>query len=211
MNENGIRGFLHSPVNPTGKGLLLTHGAGANCHSPLLLALSREFCAAGFAVLRYDLPFRQLRPTGPPLRTADKDQQGIADAIAWMKTRVSGRIFASGHSYGGRMTTMLAAREPNLAAGLLLLSYPLHPPKAPAQMRTAHFPGLQTPALFVHGTRDGFGSIDELATALRLVPAKTRLLPVDSAGHELISKKNESQLPGTIVQSFAEFNFAVDG
>jgi predicted alpha/beta-hydrolase family hydrolase len=66
-----------------------------------------------------------------------------------------------------------------------LLSYPLHPPARPAALRTAHFPGLRIPALFVHGTRDPFGSVDELRAALTLVPAPTRLHVVEGAGHDL--------------------------
>jgi hypothetical protein len=80
---------------------------------------------------------------------------------------------------------MLAAEEPDVAAALLLLSYPLHPPKKPAQLRTAHLPGLRTRCVFVHGTRDAFGTIAELETALTLIPAETRLLHVAGAGHDL--------------------------
>lgn len=80
---------------------------------------------------------------------------------------------------------MLCAGEPELVGGLLLLSYPLHPPRKPAQLRVQHLPGLQVPALFVHGTRDPFGSVEEMETALKMVPAKTRLLIVDGAGHDL--------------------------
>jgi predicted alpha/beta-hydrolase family hydrolase len=97
---------------------------------------------------------------------------------------------------------MLAADQPGLVTRLLLLSYPLHPPRQPSELRTAHFPRLQTPALFVHGARDGFGSLDEMATALKLIPASTNLLPVPSAGHELLTGKNRNELPGLIVESF---------
>lgn len=80
---------------------------------------------------------------------------------------------------------MVAAERPGLIDALLLLSYPLHPPRKPDQLRTAFFPDLRTPALFVHGTRDPFGSVEELRDALALVPASTNLLPVEGAGHEL--------------------------
>jgi hypothetical protein len=100
---------------------------------------------------------------------------------------------------------MLAADKPDLVDSLLLLSYPLHPPQRPEELRTAHFPRLQTPALFVHGTRDGFGSIDELGSALKLIPARTELLPVTGAGHELLSKKNREELPATVVKTFRTF------
>jgi uncharacterized protein len=157
------------------------------------------------AVLRYDLPFRQLRPHGPPMRTAEKDQQGVAKAVEFMKQRISGRVFAGGHSYGGRMTSMLAAERPGACDGLLLLSYPLHPPQAPMQLRTAHFPKLQTAALFVSGTRDGFGSVHEMNTALKLIPATTLLLSIESAGHELLSKRNAAELPRQVVAAFQSF------
>ncbi len=200
-----VRGFLHTPEKPNGDALILTHGAGANCASPLLMALADTFCDRGITVLRCDLPFRQLRPYGPPLRTAETDQQGLRNAVEAMRKQVSGRIFLGGHSYGGRMATMLVASDPDLVAGLLLLSYPLHPPKKPQQMRTAHFPSLRTPALFVHGARDGFGSADELSAALRLIPAKTELLPVASAGHELLAKANTAALPSRIGDAFFRF------
>ncbi len=80
---------------------------------------------------------------------------------------------------------MLAAEAPTSADALLLLSYPLHPPRELDKPRTAHFPDLRTPALFVHGTRDPFGTIAELEAARHLIPAKTTLIPVEGAPHGL--------------------------
>jgi predicted alpha/beta-hydrolase family hydrolase len=100
---------------------------------------------------------------------------------------------------------MLAAAEPSLLDCLLLLSYPLHPPRQPRELRIGHFSSLQTPSLFVHGTRDGFGSIDEMATALKLIPARTELLPIAGSGHELMTKKNHGELPKTVVETFLSF------
>jgi predicted alpha/beta-hydrolase family hydrolase len=114
-------------------------------------------------------------------------------------------VFLGGHSYGGRQASMLAAEEPGLVDCLLLLSYPLHPPQKPGELRTAHFPRLQIPSLFIHGTRDGFGSIEELASAVKLIPARTELLSVTGAGHELLNKKNHHELRGQIVQALRSF------
>jgi predicted alpha/beta-hydrolase family hydrolase len=100
---------------------------------------------------------------------------------------------------------MLAATEPGLVDRLLLLSYPLHPPQRPSELRTAHFPRLQTPAMFVHGTGDGFGSIDEMTAALKLIPARTELLPITLAGHELMTKRNRDDLPTIVVDAFRLF------
>lgn len=166
--------------------MVLTHGAGGNCRAPLLVAVAEAFSAAGVYILRYDLPFRQRRPFGPPSpATAAADREGLREAVHSMRARVGSPVYLGGHSYGGRQATMLAAENPGLVEGLLLLSYPLHPPKRAAQLRTANFPDLRTPALFVHGTRDDFGSIDEMRAALQLIPAHTTLVPIEGAGHDL--------------------------
>jgi hypothetical protein len=206
-NEPRVRGYLHTPARPSHDALILTHGAGANCQSPLLVALANAFSESGVTVLRCDLPFRQIRPHGPPPRgSAERDQQGLRAAVEALKHQFPGhRIFLGGHSYGGRQASILAASDSAFASALLLLSYPLHPPKAPAQLRTAHFPNLRTPALFVHGTRDGFATIDELTAALKLIPTLTQLLPVEAAGHELLTPRNRATLPQLIVSTFSSF------
>lgn len=194
------------PENPPASALVLTHGAGGNCESKLLVALAGAFAEAGFMVLRFNLPFRQHRPFGPPSPgSAERDQAGLRRAVVLMREKVSGQIFLGGHSYGGRQASMLVAEEPKLVSCLILLSYPLHPPRRPAQLRTAHFPKLNVPALFVHGSRDPFGSIDEMKAALPLIPARHSLVAVESAGHELLSAKNKDTLSHEIVQAFCEF------
>jgi predicted alpha/beta-hydrolase family hydrolase len=114
-------------------------------------------------------------------------------------------MFLGGHSYGGRQASMLGAAEPGLVDGLLLLSYPLHPPQRPRELRTEHFPRLQTAAMFVHGTRDGFGSIDEVVAALTLIRARTVLLPVPGTGHELVTKRTRDEVPKLVVEAFRLF------
>ena len=204
--EPAVRGFLHEPAQSNGDVLVLTHGAGANCQSKLLIALANAFSNAGYLVLRCDLPFRQSRPYGPPFPPlAARDREGLRRAVDVLRSHTPGRIFLGGHSYGGRQGSMLAAEQPQVVAGLLLLSYPLHPPRKPDQLRTAHFPQLKTPALFVHGGRDPFGSHDEMKTALQLIPAQTMLMEVEGAGHELLGKKAQEDLPERIVQAFQGF------
>jgi len=201
-----VRGYLHSSTNAGANCLILTHGAGANCQSTLLGALAEAFCIAGLTVLRCDLPFRQLRPLGPPLRgSAERDQAGLRAAVAAMRRLTAGLIFLGGHSYGGRQASMLAAAEPQLVEGLLLLSYPLHPPKRTDDLRTKHFPSLQVPAFFAHGTRDGFGTISEMQSAVSLIPARTELLPIAGAGHELLTKTNREDLIMQVTAGFDAF------
>ncbi|MGA8763560.1 MAG: alpha/beta fold hydrolase [Candidatus Sulfotelmatobacter sp.] len=202
-----VRGLVHHPAhgNDNGNGLVLTHGAGGNCNAPLLVALAETFTGAGFTVLRCDLPYRQDRPYGPP-RPGDskRDRAGLKNAVAALRYLAAARVFLGGHSYGGRQSSMLCADEPGLVAGLVLTSYPLHPPGKAEQFRTQHLPNLRTPTLFVQGTRDPFGSIAEIEQALKLIPAKTELLVVDSAGHDLgfKGKARREELPGKVLQEF---------
>jgi predicted alpha/beta-hydrolase family hydrolase len=203
-----IRGWLHEPATSAtgriGDTLAITHGAGSNCEAPLLIAITEAFTAAGFYVLRFDLPYRQQRPHGPPFPAmAARDREGIRRAVEALREVVAGskaRVFLGGHSYGGRQATMAAAEDPRIADALLLLSYPLHPPRKPQELRTAHFPKLETPALFVHGTRDPFGSIEEMRTELAAIPAHHELVEMEGAPHGL-SPKIATWLPAR----FAEF------
>jgi len=203
-----VRGFLHSPANRNGDALILTHGAGSNSTAPLLVALSESLASHGYVVLRCDLSFRQERRTGPPFPgNAERDRAGLRNAVAVLRKNVTGRIFLGGHSYGGRQATMLCAAEPDLVSGLLLLSYPLHPPRKPEQLRIQHLPNLRTSGLFVHGTRDPFGTVEEIAKALQLIPAKTELMKVEGAGHDLglKGKAVQKELPRKIALRTLEF------
>lgn len=181
-----VRGLLHRPDEPERGILVLTHGAGSDCRAPLLRAVARAVAARGVAVLRCDLPFRQARLAGPPaLPGAALDREGLRRAVEVARGLTSRRVFLGGHSYGGRQASLLVADDPGPVEALLLLAYPLHPPRRPGDLRTAHFARLGTPALFVHGSRDPFGTVAELRTAIRLIPAPTRLLAIDGAGHDL--------------------------
>ena len=160
-------------------------------------------------VLCCDLPYRQLRPYGPP-RPGDaaRDREGLKNAVTALRNLVPGRVFLGGHSYGGRQSTMLCADQPGLVDGLLLLSYPLHPPRKPEQLRVQHLPKLQTPALFVHGTRDPFGSSEEMEAAVELdFSERTRLLRIEGAGHDLgfKGKAKQEELPALVLAEFEKF------
>jgi uncharacterized protein len=204
--EAPVRGYLHRAAH-AGRGfLVLTHGAGGNCDAPLLVALAEKFAASGLTVLRCDLPYRQRRPHGAPSPSdAKTDQAGLQRAVELMTKQFAGRAFLAGSSYGGRQASMLVAEEPSLVEGLLLLSYPLHPPGRPAQLRTAHFPNLRTPVLFVSGTKDAFGSIEELEAAIKLIPARRKLVAIAGAPHGLSQKGKGVAVPEVVVREFEAF------
>jgi predicted alpha/beta-hydrolase family hydrolase len=170
----------------------------------LLVTLAEAFAGAGFTVLRCNLPFRQDRPFGPPRPAeAARDREGLKSAVTAMRELATSRVFLGGQSYGGRQASMLLAEEP-IAEGLILLSYPLHPRGKPEQLRIQHLPKLHVPTLFVEGTRDPFGTIEEIDASRKLIPAKTELLTVEGAGHDLgfKGKAKRGELVNSVLQAF---------
>ena len=189
-----VSGYLHTPArvgDGLGAAMVLTHGAGSNCEAPLLVALAEQFAAAGLTVLRCDLPYRQARPKGPPHSgDAKRDREGLRRAAAALREEVSRPVYLGGQSYGGRQATMGAAEDASLTEGLLLISYPLHPPGRPERLRTEHFASLKTPVFFAHGTKDAFGSVEEMREALGLIAASAELFLVAGGGHGLITRRS---------------------
>jgi uncharacterized protein len=197
--------FVHEPAGTPVAGFVLTHGAGGNANAPSLVALANALSGKGFVVVRYNLPYRQQRPFGPP-RPGDavNDRAGLRNEVEELRKKLGTRVFLGGHSYGGRQASMLCAEEPKVADGLLLMSYPLHPPGKPEQPRTKHLSDLRLPCLFVHGTHDPFGSTQEMEAALKLIAGKTKLLSVERAGHDLgfKGKSRREELPALILSEF---------
>jgi predicted alpha/beta-hydrolase family hydrolase len=186
-----IDGVAHIP-DSTPRGLvMLTHGAGGNRDGALLVALCDEWAARGWLAIRYNLPYRRRRPKGPPSGSATADAAGVAEAVAAAHTLTDGPVIAGGHSYGGRMTSLVAADGADLDV-LALTSYPLHPPGKPQRLRTEHLPAIAVPTVFTQGSSDPFGSIEELRAAAALVDAPTRIVEIAGARHDLVPKRPRS-------------------
>lgn len=188
MNPDDIAGIAHEPAGEPIGAVLLTHGAGGNRDSPLLIKLCDQWAGRGWLAIRYDLPYRRRRPKGPPSGSATADQDGIAEAVAFARTSTDGPVIAGGHSYGGRMTSMAVADGGVVVDVLALSSYPLHPPGKPERARTEHLPRIAAPTVFTHGTSDPFGTLDELRAAAALIPAATEIVEITGARHDLGSK-----------------------
>lgn len=183
-----IAGVAHEPAGTPAGVVVLTHGAGGSRESPMLIALCDEWARRGWLAIRYDLPYRRRRPKGPPSGSSAADQAGIAEALAAARAMRDGPVLAGGHSYGGRLTSMVAAEQPGLADELTLFSYPLHPPGKPERLRTEHFGSITVPTVFTHGSSDPFGSLDELRGAVALISAPTAIVEVSGARHDLRTK-----------------------
>ncbi|SEH50341.1 hypothetical protein SAMN04489835_0631 [Mycolicibacterium rutilum] len=189
MNLEQIAGIAHRPDAAPAGVVVLTHGAGGSRDAPLLTRICDEWARRGWLAVRYNLPYRRRRPKGPPSGSAAADQAGVAEVIAVAKTLADGPVVAGGHSYGGRMTSMVAAGENPGIDVLTLFSYPLHPPGKPERARTEHLPQIAAPTVFTHGTADPFGTIDELRAAATLLTVPTEIVEITGARHDLGSKK----------------------
>ena len=190
MNLEAIAGVAHEPEGPVQGVVVLTHGAGGNRDSAMLVKLCDEWASRGWLAVRYNLPYRRRRPKGPPSGSAAGDQEGIAEAIALARTLTDRPVIAGGHSYGGRMTSMVTADDDDAGPDVLtLFSYPLHPPGKPERARTEHLPRITVPTVFTQGTADPFGTIDEVTAAAALVSGPTELVVIDGARHDLGSKR----------------------
>ena len=186
FEDGGVRGFLHRPQSADGPGLVLTHGAGGDCRMPLLVAAAEAFVEAGVTVLRCDLPFRQRRPKGPPSPSgAAADRAGLREAAAAMRRAVAGPVFLGGQSYGGRQATMLAAEEPGrrgCAAAVFVSAAPAGETGAAAH-RAFSPPRRAGPLRIGHGRP--VRRAERSAVAVGLIPAPTRIIVMDGAGHDL--------------------------
>lgn len=159
--------------------------------------------------MRLNLAYRRKRPKGPPSPSgAAADRAELLETAESLRPAAS-RVYLGGSSYGGRQCSMLLADNPKAADALLLLSYPLHPPGKPEKLRTGHFPQLASPCLFAHGSRDAFGSIEEMQSALPLIPAPTDLLVIDGATHGIVQKRDSgakaAKVADRIARHFLQF------
>ena len=173
------------------KALLLTPGAGATRDQPALVALDQALSAEGIVVERMDFPYRlagrRAPDKAPVLIQAVRD--GAAALTKKAHTRASS-VALGGRSMGGRMCSMAVA-EGLPAAGLVLISYPLHPPGKPDQLRIEHFPYIDVPCLFISGTRDAFGTPDQLEAATKAIKGAVTHIWLAGGDHGLRNKDKD--------------------
>jgi len=172
-------------------GLVLTPGASAGRDQPALVAIDEAVSECGVRVERVDFPYRlagRRAPDRPPVLIATVVE--AAQALARTLKVAPGRIALGGRSMGGRMCSMAVA-DGLAAAALVLVSYPLHPPGKPERLRTEHFGALELPCLFVSGTRDAFGSRDELEAATSAIPGPVTHVWIEGGDHGLRGRDPE--------------------
>jgi len=185
-------------VTPTAA-LLLTPGAGADRNQSALVAIDEQLATMDIVVERMDFPYRlagRKAPDRPPVLLAAV-REGAA-ALASRTGLPPERIALGGRSMGGRMCSMAVA-EGLRALALVLVSYPLHPPGKPDQLRIEHFPKLDLPCVFVSGTRDTFGTPAELEAATKAIPGPVTRHFLEGGDHGL--RRKDADVASLVAQA----------
>ena len=174
------------PKRGADRAVLLAHGAGSNMHGAALLAVADALAAVKIPSLRFNYPYRSAGRNAPDRpKVLDAATREAAAELAKRAKLPAERLVLGGRSMGGRYCSMVVgdADDPLPALGLVMLSYPLHAAGKPDQPRTAHFPGIRVPILFVSGTRDSMAGKADLTKAAKAVGGKVTFHWVDTADH----------------------------
>jgi predicted alpha/beta-hydrolase family hydrolase len=180
--------------------LVLGHGAGAGKDHPWMIRVAEGLEARGIRVVTFNFPYMDAGKSVP-------DPPAVLEAAfakVWKDAASKGRMFAGGKSMGGRIASQVAAKHgfDPAPAGLVFFGYPLHPPGKPAQRRDKHLPDITAPMLFLHGTRDPFGSPEEMGELVKSVP-NARLEIVEGGDHSLAAPKRQDPGGGSLNRAIA--------
>jgi predicted alpha/beta-hydrolase family hydrolase len=190
--------------NRLGVSLILAHGAGTNQASAFMVQFATALAARGIDAVTFNFLYSEQRK-----RLPDKNDKLEA---CWRKVIEAyhegafggggGKLFIGGKSMGGRIASQVAAAGADVA-GLVLLGYPLHPPGQPEKLRTKHLPAIKVPMLFVQGSRDAFGTLDELRPVLERLAAPADLCVVEGGDHSY-------KVPKKLMPQEQVFEFVLD-
>jgi predicted alpha/beta-hydrolase family hydrolase len=188
--------------------LILGHGAGAGQRSAFMIEFATALAALGLDVVTFNFLYteqgRKIPDRAPALEAC---YRAVIDAVSADLASARRALFIGGKSMGGRIATQVAAADPALpVAGLVLLGYPLHPPGKPDQRRDKHLPAIHRPMLFAQGTRDAFGTPDELAPILQTLQPPPQLYAIAQGDHSFkLSRKD----PAAQAQVFRDLQRAI--
>lgn len=186
VDDEPVSGVYSRPADAAAT-IVVAHGAGAGMEHPFMSGFTRAMHDLGYATLRFNFPYREANrrfPDRPPVAIATwRAAMDLAGAHASEAGSPAEPLWASGKSFGGRMASMAVA-DGMVAAGLVYLGYPLHPPGKPEKARDEHLPGITVPMLFLQGRNDPFAApneqLDELVA--RIGPTAT-LEWIEDANH----------------------------
>jgi predicted alpha/beta-hydrolase family hydrolase len=163
--------------------LMLAHGAGNDMRNPFLSFVCKGVAGAGIATLKFNFPYKEKGRKAPdPAQKLEATWRAVLDRVRRDPKLEFDRVFAGGKSLGGRMASRVVAQGEQVD-GLVFLGYPLHPPGKPENLRTAHFPDITVPSLFIQGTRDNLCDLTLLRRALPQIQGESELHLVEGGDH----------------------------
>jgi len=171
--------------------LILGHGAGANQLSGFMRLFSAGLAERGLDVVTFNfLYMEQGRKIPDPAARLESCYRAVIDAVVKHKKLKGNRVVIGGKSMGGRIASQVAASQPGDMDGLVFLGYPLHPPGRPDKLRSEHLPKIKAPMLFVQGSRDAFGTKQEIVTIIKGLKLRAELYSVEGGDHSLKAPKS---------------------
>ena len=194
---------FQGPTRGFDRAVLLAHGAGADMNAPALTTVADALADAKVPSLRFNFPYKaagRRSPDRPPVLEA-----AVRTAVAELAKRTKlppQRLVLGGRSMGGRICSIVAASDG--ALGLTLLGYPLHPPGKPDQLRVDHFPKLTMPVLFASGTRDAFGTPEELKKYAKKIKGPVTFHWIETGDHGFKPLKSSGLAPADALVGVAE-------
>jgi len=199
------------PSDRATAGLILAHGAGGGQRSEFIVRTATALASRGIVVATFDFPYMAAGrsvPDKPPVLEAH--WRSVVDEVRATPEFADRPLFIGGKSMGGRIASHVAAAGVNGIGGLIFLGYPLHPPGRPDQRRDAHLPSVKEPMLFVQGTRDQFGTADDIRALLPKLNSRTELFPVADGDHSFktrvkVTGKKADAVLGEIFDATAAF------
>ena len=183
-----VTALLYSAAKQTRAGVtvILGHGAGANQLSGFMRLFATGLAERGVDVVTFNFLYtEQGRKIPDPAPRLEGCYRAVIDAALKHKKLIGNRLVIGGKSMGGRIASQVAAQNGENIAGLVFLGYPLHPPGRPDKMRSEHLPKIEAPMLFVQGSRDAFGTKEEIADIIKKLKLPADLFAIGGGDHSL--------------------------
>ena len=194
---------IEEAANFSGNFMILAHGAGTGMDHPHLNELCLVFLSQGINVVRFNFPYRERGKSIPDKMPVLVDC--YQKVIEWVKREYQPkRLFCGGHSMGGRVASMIAAGDQKPFDGLLLFSYPLHPPGKPEKLRVDHLKDIIMPVLCFNGTNDDFCSPELMNNQLKLLGKNWTMHWINEADHGLQVKKKSGKSRQTVLKEIQD-------
>lgn len=192
-DTESVTALLYSATKQkrTGVTIILGHGAGANQLSGFMRLFAAGLAERGMDVVTFNFLYtEQGRKIPDPAPRLEGCYHAVIEAALKHKKLKDNRLVIGGKSMGGRIASQVAAQDGQNIAGLVFLGYPLHPPGRPDKMRSEHLPKIKAPMLFVQGSRDAFGTKDEIANVIKKLKLPAELFVVEGGDHSLKVSKS---------------------